>query len=135
MTFTVMFNTLLELWSEFWAYVENLEFSQMPFKKIHSTLPCKNFPLTVSLVFLPKNSLGHPSHCRLSNWTLSLIWSLIFSISILFSSISCLILIMMPLLCSIFSSRKCSSFAFETSFAASASISSFNYKKIVRWDR
>ena len=41
----------------------------------------------------------------------------------------------MPLLCSIFSSRKCSSFAFETSFSASASISSFSYKKIVSCER
>ena len=41
----------------------------------------------------------------------------------------------MPLLCSIFSSRKCSSFAFEISFSASASISSFSYKKIVNCER
>ena len=27
-------NTLWELWSEFWSYIENLVFSQMPLKKI-----------------------------------------------------------------------------------------------------
>ena len=48
MTFSVITNILWELWSEFWAYAENQEFSKIPFYKFHSTLPCKNFPLTVT---------------------------------------------------------------------------------------
>ena len=41
-TFSVITNSLWELWREFWAHAENLEFSKMPFLEFHCTLPCKN---------------------------------------------------------------------------------------------